>query len=175
MEIVRQINIEYSITAAEEEKERRLREYDVAKVQEQLVRERRKSDATKAIEEERQRRISNMQQGEKQEATERNQKQQAAVKAMERERVRRLSSSEHQERLRSTGADTAPGGYADDLDADPASVIEASFSEIPVVQASSSKLLVDENSEWRCFISSENPDEEKEKLKCEFLFLVFVS
>ena len=70
-------------------------------------------------------------------------------------------------------ADAGARGGMEDLDADPASVIEASFSEIPVVQASSSKILVDEHSEWRCFISSENPDEEKEKLQCALYTCVF--
>jgi len=59
--IVRQINIEYSIAAEEEEQQRRVCEYEITKVQEQLLRERSKSEAVAAIECERARRLSELQ------------------------------------------------------------------------------------------------------------------
>lgn len=43
----------------------------------------------------------------------------------------------------------------------------SSFSEIPVVQSPASKILVDEHTEWRCFISSDNPEQEKDNLRGE--------
>lgn len=181
MEIVRQINIEYSITAAEEEKERRIREYEVAKVQEQIVRERRRSEATLAIEAERERRLAEAADQRTQDEQDRDQKKKMVVEAMEKERVRRLSSAEHIERMpsgewriaqSSTSDEHSPLTVSDPEVAAPKQEMQeecddelkADFSEIPVVQSSSSKLLVDEHTEWRCFISSENPEEEKDKL-----------
>lgn len=39
------------------------------------------------------------------------------------------------------------------------------FSEIPVVHASASKVLVDKNTEWRCFIASQNAQDEQSQLQ----------
>lgn len=58
--IVRQINIEYTISAAEEEQERRVREYEVAKVHEQMLREQNKKQAIEAAEAERDRRVQEL-------------------------------------------------------------------------------------------------------------------
>ncbi|RLN87913.1 hypothetical protein BBJ28_00020600 [Nothophytophthora sp. Chile5] len=172
--IVRQINIEYSIVAEEEEQERRVREYDIAKVQEQLLRQRSQSAVIEAAEEERQRRISEAEEGQAHELQERLFKQELAVQAMEKERVRRLSLPEHRERAPSSSTqpeelskalsratssvyENAEEGQEEQLD-------EAGLSEIPVVHASASKVLVDENSEWRCFIASDKAQEEKDQL-----------
>ncbi|DBA03380.1 TPA: hypothetical protein N0F65_004657 [Lagenidium giganteum] len=179
MAIVRQINIEYSITAAEQEQERRVREIEVAKVQDEIIRDRRKSEAIEAIEAERQRRISELDELRQQELCERVEVVDQVVQAVEQERVRRLSSAEHIQRMPSgSWSITKP---ADDVgtttvdltgalpvlrltDGDATDVDHAGFSEIPVVNASSSKILVDEHTEWRCFISSEQPSDEKDKL-----------
>ncbi|TMW65864.1 hypothetical protein Poli38472_003629 [Pythium oligandrum] len=155
--IVRQINIEYSIQAEEEEKERRVQEYELAKVQEQLLRERNKALAVQAAEEERLRRIQEDEEVQEVEEAERVEHQALADQAMERERVRRLSSSEHVERLAGLNLCDVPPPDAES--------ILSTFSEIPVVQASASKILVDDDTEWRCFIQSENPEEEKENLR----------
>ncbi|KAH7492484.1 Sec14 cytosolic factor [Phytophthora ramorum] len=173
--IVRQINVEYSITAEEEERERRVHEYEVAKVQDQLTRRRSQLAAIEAAEEERKRRISEAEDIQVQDLKERAFSQELAVQAMEKERVRRLSLPEHRDRAPSTsGAVTAegPGGLerfyscktvdADEEDGD-ADVVDG-LSEIPVVHASASKVLMDENSEWQCFIASENAQEEKNQL-----------
>nr|CCA17715.1 conserved hypothetical protein [Albugo laibachii Nc14]CCA18361.1 conserved hypothetical protein [Albugo laibachii Nc14] len=42
---------------------------------------------------------------------------------------------------------------------------DSAWSDIPVVQASSSKILVDAMTQWRCFIASESPQEESERLR----------
>lgn len=76
---MRQINIELSKTAQDEEQERRVREYEIAKVQEQLLRERSKSDAIEAAEQERQRRIAEREAVESSDERERALKQELAV------------------------------------------------------------------------------------------------
>lgn len=76
---MRQINIEFSKSAQNEEQERRVREYDIAKVQEQLLRERSKSDAIEAAEQERQRRIAEREAIESSDGHERVLKQELAV------------------------------------------------------------------------------------------------
>ncbi|RLN64821.1 hypothetical protein BBJ29_004750 [Phytophthora kernoviae] len=181
--IVRQINVEYSITAEEEERERRIHEYEITKVQDQMIRRRSQIAAIEAIEAERERRASEDEETQVQGHQERVFSQELAVKAMEKERVRRLSLPEHRERA-SSGANMSTGNVAglerfysckdvevdaekDDLDQfDEArqTDIGDGLSEIPVVHGSASKVLVDENSEWRCFIASENAQEEKTQL-----------
>lgn len=79
LEIVRQINIEYSKTAQDEEQERRVREYEVAKVQDQLLREHSRSEAIEAAEQERLRRISEAQATQELDDQERARKQALAV------------------------------------------------------------------------------------------------
>ncbi|KAJ0403772.1 hypothetical protein P43SY_006315 [Pythium insidiosum] len=152
MAIVRQINIEYSIAAAEEEKERRMREYEVAKVQEQLLRERNKTLAIAATEAERERRVSDAEASQLADEQVRKQAQQRAVSAMEHERARRMSSN--------SGAGAQDGSEDGAL-----SSSTSDFSEIPVVHASTSKIVVDEHAEYRCFIESAQPDQEKDNLR----------
>jgi hypothetical protein len=79
LEIVRQINIEFSITAAEEEKQRRVRELENATAQEELLRERNAAAATAAIESERLRRMEEIEQVAVQNEAERRRSQQCAV------------------------------------------------------------------------------------------------
>ncbi|KAL3666071.1 hypothetical protein V7S43_008862 [Phytophthora oleae] len=167
--VVRQINVEYSITAEEEERERRVHEYEIAKVEDEMERKRSQSAAIEAAEEERQRRISEAEEVQVQSLKERAFSQELAVKAMEKERVRRLGLPEHRER-----APSAPGDHAGlerfyscksvDADGDEQTETVDGLSEIPVVHGSASKVLVDENSGWRCFIASENAQEEKNQL-----------
>ncbi|GLE04409.1 hypothetical protein PINS_up013351 [Pythium insidiosum] len=152
MAIVRQINIEYSIAAAEEEKERRVREYEVAKVQEQLFRERNKALAVAATEAERERRVSDAEASQLADEEARKQAQQRAVRAMEHERARRMSSN--------SGAGTEAEDAA-------LAASTSDFSEIPVVHASTSKIVVDEHAEYRCFIESAQPEQEKDNLRGE--------
>ncbi|KAG7400160.1 Transfer protein [Phytophthora boehmeriae] len=181
--IVRQINVEYSITAEEEERERRIHEYEVAKVQEQLIRRRSQIAAIEATEAERERRMSEEVETQMEERQQRAFSQELADKAMEKERARRLSLPEHRERAPS-GAIMAVGNPArlerfysckdvdgdadkDDLDQfDEAKQPDLGdgFSEIPVVHGSASKVLVDENSGWRCYIASDDAQEEKTQL-----------
>jgi hypothetical protein len=155
--IVRQINIEYSIAAEEEEQQRRVCEYEITKVQEQLLRERSKSEAVAAIECERARRLS-----------ERLEQQDAVARAVETERVRRLSLPEHLERVPSAARSSfvAVKGEEEDESEAAGAATHQGMSEIPV--AAASKLVVDEHSEWRGSIASDNPDVERDCLlgKC---------
>jgi hypothetical protein len=82
---------------------------------------------------------------------------------MEKERSRRLSSPEHNRRLSNSDLVLSDSFIENDI------IGEGAFSEIPVVQSSSSKILVDANTEWRCYISSDNPQEEKDKLCGTFI------
>lgn len=157
-EIVRQINIEMSISAAEEEKQRRIRVHEIARVQEELLRERNAALAAAAVELERERRVSEVENTIAASEAERLCSKKTAVEAMERERTRRMSSSEHLERAPSERLDI--GSTSEDVESD--SILGA-LSEIPVVHAS--KILVDENTEWQCFIQSENPDQERDHLR----------
>ncbi|EGZ25626.1 hypothetical protein PHYSODRAFT_485106 [Phytophthora sojae] len=154
--VVRQINVEYSITAEEQERERRVYEYEITKVQDEMVRRRSQAEAIEAAEQERTRRISEAEEVQVQDYKERVFAQELAVQAMEKERVRRLSLPEHRERAPSAGGPAGEGPPG----------LERFYSckSIPVVHASASKVPVDENSEWRCFIASENAQEEKDQL-----------
>ncbi|KAG2815620.1 hypothetical protein PC116_g21771 [Phytophthora cactorum] len=166
--IVRQINVEYSITAEEEERERRVHEYEIAKVQDEMMRRRSQVAAIEASEEERKRRISEADNVQIQDLRERAFSQELAVQAMEKERVRRLSLPEHRERAPTAGLERFYSCKSVDAENNDAVVDEGELvdglSEIPVVHGSASKVLVDENSEWRCFIASENAQEEKNQL-----------
>ena len=86
---------------------------------------------------------------------------------MEKERARRLSSPEHSRRL------SNPNLAANDDFIEPDVIGEGALSDIPVFQSSSSKILVDENTEWRGYISSDNPQEEKDKLCGTFTRISF--
>lgn len=164
MEIVRQINVEFTIAAEEEEQQRRVHEYEVAKVQEQLLRERSKSEAVAAMENERARRLSELAQDEQAVDKQRRASKDAVQRAVESERVRRLSLPEHLER--------APSARMIETEISEASPTK-DMSEIPVEPpATDSKILVDEHSEWRCFIASENPEVEKDCLRGEFGSLI---
>ncbi|KAE8976837.1 hypothetical protein PF011_g23888 [Phytophthora fragariae] len=169
--VVRQINVEYSITAEEQERERRVHEYEIAKVQDEMVRRRSQAEAIEAAEQERTRRISEAEEVQVQDYKERVFAQELAVEAMEKERVRRLSLPEHRERAPSAVGSTGEGPAGlerfyscKSVDADDDEDAVGGLSEIPVEQASASKVLVDESSEWRCFIASENAQEEKDQL-----------
>ncbi|GMF14135.1 unnamed protein product [Phytophthora lilii] len=179
--VVRQINVELSITAEEEERERRMHEHEIAKVQDEMVRRRSQVAAIEAAEKERQRRISEVEEVQVlvRDLKERAFSQELAVQAMEKERVRRLSLPEHRKRAPSgTGEESDPHAglerfYScktvdvEDEEAEAGAdqeMVEDGLSEIPVVHASASKVLVDENSEWRCFIASESAQEEKNQL-----------
>ncbi|GMF36463.1 unnamed protein product [Phytophthora fragariaefolia] len=167
--VVRQINVEWSITAEEQERERRVHEHEVAKVQDEMLRRRSQAEAIEAAEEERARRISEAEAVQAQGDKERVVAQELAVQAMEKERVRRLSLPEHRERAPSA-ANAGDGPPAlerfyscKSVDGEDAPQADA-LSEIPVVHASASKVLVDENSEWRCFVASDNAQEERSQL-----------
>lgn len=82
MAIVRQINIEYTISAAEEEQERRVREYEIAKVHEQMLREQNKKQAIEAAEAERDRRVQELEEIENLSLEERAEQQQLAVQVL---------------------------------------------------------------------------------------------
>lgn len=84
-------------------------------------------------------------------------------KTMEQERTRRLSSIDHAERMLERKAALSSADIDEVLDA------TNDFSEIAVAHPSAAKIMVDELNEWRCLISSESPDEEKDKLRgqCE--------
>ncbi|KAF4034441.1 hypothetical protein GN244_ATG13648 [Phytophthora infestans] len=169
--VVRQINVEYSITAEEEERERRVHEYEIAKVEDEMMRRRGQVAAIEAAEEERNRRISEAENVQIQNLRERAFSQELAVKAMEKERVRRLSLPEHRERAPSSGLERFYSCKSVDADkegeaagkSDQMEMMDG-LSEIPVVHGSASKVLVDENSKWSCFIASENAQEEKNQL-----------
>ncbi|KAI9998744.1 hypothetical protein PInf_003334 [Phytophthora infestans] len=169
--VVRQINVEYSITAEEEERERRVHEYEIAKVEDEMMRRRGQVAAIEAAEEERNRRISEAENVQIQNLRERAFSQELAVKAMEKERVRRLSLPEHRERAPSSGLERFYSCKSVDADKEGEYAGESDqmemmdgLSEIPVVHGSASKVLVDENSKWSCFIASENAQEEKNQL-----------
>lgn len=78
---------------------------------------------------------------------------------MEQERTRRLSSIDHAERMleRKVTMNSADLDEVHDATND--------LSEIAVAHPSAAKIMVDELNEWRCLISSESPDEEKDKLR----------
>jgi hypothetical protein len=166
--IVRQINIEYSIAAEEEEQQRRVCEYEITKVQEQLLRERSKSEAVAAIECERARRLSELQSEDQEVENQRLEQQDAVARAVETERVRRLSLPEHLERVPSAARSSfvAVKGEEEDESEAAGAATHQGMSEIPV--AAASKLVVDEHSEWRGSIASDNPDVERDCLlgKC---------
>lgn len=94
---------------------------------------------------------------------------------MEKERIRRLSSQEHFEHMASRRKSSASASSGSPLSSPRrASVYFSSpsddLSEIPVVHSPASKLLVDEHTEWRCFISSGNPEQEKDNLRGSVLY-----
>lgn len=162
---MRQINVEFSIAAEQEEQQRRVGEYEVAKVQEQLLRERSKSEAIAAIERERERRLSELQSDDQAAESERLEQQDAVARAVETERVRRLSLPEHLERVPSAARGSFSAGKADEEENEEAATTLHGMSEIPVAPpTASSKLVVDEHSEWRGFIASDNPDVEHDCL-----------
>lgn len=80
--IVRQINIEYTISAADAEQERRVREYEIAKVHEQMLREQNKKQAIEAAEAERNRRLQELEAIESLTLEERAEQQQLAVQVL---------------------------------------------------------------------------------------------
>ncbi|KAG6578159.1 Phosphatidylinositol transfer protein SEC14 [Phytophthora cinnamomi] len=167
--VVRQINVELSISAEEQERERRVHELEIAKVQEEMARRRSQAEAIEAAEQERTRRISEAEEVQVQDLKERVFAQELAVQAMEKERVRRLSLPEHRERAPSAVGATGEGPpglerFYSCKSVEGEEEEDAALSEIPVVHASASKVPVDENSEWRCFIASEDAQEEKNQL-----------
>jgi hypothetical protein len=82
---------------------------------------------------------------------------------MERERVRRVSLLDHVGRIPSGLLDIPCN--VDTVDDGIVLTSLGSFSDIPVVQASASKMIVDDATEWQCFILSENPEQEKDNLR----------
>lgn len=81
---------------------------------------------------------------------------------MEQERTRRLSSIDHAERMLERKTVIRIAGSDEELRPHDAT---DDFSDITVAHSSAAKIMVDELNEWRCLISSESPDEEKDKLR----------
>ncbi|TYZ68315.1 hypothetical protein PybrP1_006756 [[Pythium] brassicae (nom. inval.)] len=152
-----------AIEAAERERERRLSELEELAAQDEQERALAQQLAVQEMEKERVRRLSS---------------QEHFVKMATRRRSRSRSSSvPDEDELKSSPtreSETSSDMFDDATDelktADDASVDAASdevgdLSEIPVVHAQSSKILVDEHSEWRCYIASDSPELEADNLR----------
>ncbi|KAL7686797.1 putative CRAL-TRIO lipid binding domain, GOLD domain, CRAL/TRIO domain superfamily [Plasmopara halstedii] len=171
--ITRQINSGTLIRAAEEEREQCLREHQIANIQNEIVRRRSQAESTKDPEEERKQLLIEEENVQQQRPRERLLSQELVMQLKEKERLCHSSLPEHREDGFSNDCHT-PLKFNFEVNSgeyDQKGMLDG-FSEIPVVQASASKVLVDGNSEWRCFIASENAQVEQSQLHALRLSLV---